>query len=127
MNIREQEESDPEIKQWVKETFPQLCIRVVKSKNHTMRTHFNQDFIPIQQKGRRIPVHLQERVEWELNKLIDQKHIVKLNKCLDRRFISLIVITVKRDQIVELALDSKKTNKCKHKKIPNAQYRPPSG
>ena len=33
-----------------------------------MRTQFNNDFIPIQQKGRSISVHLQERVEGELNK-----------------------------------------------------------
>ena len=80
-----------------------------------MRTQFNQDFIPIQQKGRRIPVHLQERVEGELNKLIDQKHIVKLIKSSDRQFISPIVITVKKDQTVKFALDSKKINKFIHK------------
>ena len=39
-----------------------------------MRTQFSKDATPIQQKGRRIPVHLQERVETELNKLVDQKH-----------------------------------------------------
>ena len=71
LNVREQEESDQEIKQWVKGNFQQLCIRIGKSKNHMMKTQFNQDFMPIQQKGQRIPVHLQERVEGELNKLID--------------------------------------------------------
>ena len=30
-----------------------------------MKTQFNQEFLPIQQKGRRIPVHLQERIEGE--------------------------------------------------------------
>ena len=63
LSKREQEDSDPEIKQWVKDNFQQLCIRIGKSKNHMMKTQFNQDFMPIQQKGRRIPVHLQERVE----------------------------------------------------------------
>ena len=47
-------------------------------------------------KGRCIPVHLQQRVEGELNKLMDQNHIIKLDKCSDRQFISPIVITVKR-------------------------------
>ena len=56
LNVREQEESDPEIKQWVKKYFQQLCIRIGKSKNHMMKTQFSQDFMPIQQKGRRIPV-----------------------------------------------------------------------
>ena len=43
--------------------------------------------MPIQQKGRRIPVHLQERVEEELNKLMDQNHIIKLDKCSDQNLL----------------------------------------
>ena len=113
--IREQEEFDPAIKQWVKDNFAQLWVRIGKSKNHTMKTQFIKEFVPIQQKGRRIPIQLQEHVEGELNKLIDQKHIIKLDKCSDRQFISPIVITVKKDQTVKLALDSKKINKFIHK------------
>ena len=96
LSLREQEESDPEIKQWVKYKFQKLCVRLGKSKNHMMRTQFNQDFVPIQQKGRPIPVHLQERVERELNKLMDQKHIIKLDKFSDRQFINPIVVTAKK-------------------------------
>ena len=51
LNIREQEESDPDIKQWVKNNFQQICIRIGKLKNHTMKTQFSKDFMPIQQKG----------------------------------------------------------------------------
>ena len=79
-----------------KKIYPQLCTRVEKSKKHVMRTQFKEKFVPVQQKGRRVPVHLKERVEKELNKLMDQKHIVKLDKCSDRQFISPIVITVKK-------------------------------
>ena len=113
--IREQEESDPAIKQWVKDNFAQLFVRIGKSKNHTMKTQFIKDFFPIQQKGRRIPTHLEERMEGELNKLIDQKHIIKQDKYSDRQFISPIVITVKKGQTVKLTLDSKKINKFIHK------------
>ena len=87
-----------------------------------MKTQFIKEFVPIQQKGRRIPIHLQEVAEEELNKLIDQKHIIKLDKCLDRQFISPIVITVKKDQTIKLALDLKKVNQFIHKnkyKMPN--------
>ena len=124
LNVREQQEWDPEIKQWVKDTFQQLCIRIGKSKSHIMKTQFNQDFKPIKQKGRRNPVHLQERVEGELNKLMDQNHIIKLDKYSDRQFISPIVITVKKHQTVKLALDSKKINKLIHKnkyQMPNIE------
>ena len=107
LNISEQE-SNPEIKKWVKDNFPQLFVRIGKSKNHVMRTQFSKDIRPIQQKGRRVTVHLQERVEKELNKLIDQKHIIKSDKCSDRQFINPIVIIVKKGQTVKLALDRKR-------------------
>ena len=51
----------------------------------------------------------------QLSKLIDQKYLVKLNKYSDKYFISPIVIAVKRDQTVRLALDSKKCIKFIHK------------
>ena len=70
--------------------------------------------MPIQQNGRRIPVHLPERVEGEPKKLRDQNHIIKLDKCSDRKIISPIVVTVKKDQTVKLAVDSKKINKFIH-------------
>ena len=54
-------------------------------------------------------------MERELNKLIDQKHIIKLDKCSDRQFISPIVITVKKHQTAKFALDSKKIYKFIHK------------
>ena len=41
-----------------------------------MKTQFIPDVTPIQQKGRRIPIHFQERVENELNKLFDQKYFI---------------------------------------------------
>ena len=60
------------------------------------RTQFNKDFNPFQQKGQCIPVHLQERVGGELNKLMDQSYIIKLDRSSDRLFVSSIVITVKK-------------------------------
>ena len=115
LNISEQEQSNPEIKRWVKDNYPQLRIRVGKSKSNVMRTQFNKEFIPVQQKVRRVPVHLQERVEKEFNELLDQKHIIKLDTHSDRQLISPIVITVRKDQTVKLALDSKIINKFIHK------------
>ena len=73
LNTHEQEQSNPEIKQWVKNNYPQLCICVGKSKHDVMRTQFNKEFIPVQQKGRRVSVHQQKRVEKEPNKFMNQK------------------------------------------------------
>ena len=47
-----------------------------------------------------------------------------MNNCSDQYFISPIVITVKRDQTIELALDSKTLNKAIHKnkyQMPNIE------
>ena len=60
--IREQEKSDPVIKQWVKDNYAQLCERIGKSKNHTMKTQFIEEFKPVQQKGRNT-----FRNEWKEN------------------------------------------------------------
>ena len=80
-----------------------------------MRTQFNKEFIPVQQKGRRVSVHQQERVEKEPNKFMNKKNIIKLDKCSDRQLISPIVITAKKDQTTKLALDSKEVNNFFHR------------
>ena len=98
LKFHEKEEaSEEELKNCFKNNFQELRVRIGKSKNHVMRTQFLQDINPIPQKGRRIPSHLKERVEVKLNKLIDQKHIKKLDKCSDKQFINPITITVKKD------------------------------
>ena len=80
-----------------------------------MRTQFNKEFIPVQQKGRRVSVHQQERVEKEPNKFMNKKNIIKADKCSDRQLISPIVITAKKDQTTKLALDSKEVNNFFHR------------
>ena len=56
-----------------------------------------------------------DKVSDELKKLSQQGHIEKLQECSDKNFISPIVITVKKDKSVKLALDSKILNKSIHK------------
>ena len=84
-------------------------------KNHMVHTKFLSDFKALQQKGCRIPIHIPEKVEQEINSLFDQGHIVKLDKCSDKQFISPIVITVKKDHKIKLAMDSKRIHKAIHK------------
>ena len=59
-------------------------------------------------------MHLLERVEQELDRLINEKQMVQIEKCSDDVFISPVVITVKKLKSVKLALDSKKLNKAIH-------------
>ena len=62
-----------------------------------------------------MPIHLQPRVKIELEKILNEGHIEKLNNCSDQFFISPIVFTVKKDKSIKIALDSKILNKAIHK------------
>ena len=58
---------------------------------------------------------------WKTSTLHTQE---KLSSCSDEHFISPIVITVKKDQSIKLALDSKVLNKAIHKnkyQMPNIE------
>ena len=95
--------------------FPQPITRIGRSKIHIVKSKFHRNFQLKHQKGRRVPINLQERVKNEIKKLLEEGHIEKLNNCSDPDFISPIVITVKRDQTIKLALDSRTLNKSIHK------------
>ena len=83
-----------------------------RSKNHIAKSVFRENNNLNQQKGRRVPLHLLEKVKKELDKLINDKQIIRLEKCPDDVYNSPVVITVKKDKSVKLALDSKKLNKA---------------
>ena len=112
------------LKTRIAKQFPQLISRIGRSKIHIVKSKFHKNFQPKRQKGRRVPINLQERVIGEFKKLLEEGHIGKLNNCSDQYFISTIVITVKRDQTIKLALDSKVIIKSIHKnkyQMPNIE------
>ena len=80
------------------------------NENHTVyrlevKIQLKKDAKLIQQKGRPIPIHLQQSVEKEIEKLIKQGHIEKANNNDENCFVSPAVITVKKDKSVKIALD----------------------
>ena len=103
------------IKKQIAIDYPDLISRIGKSKVHTVRSKFHKHYTPSHQKGRRVPKNLLDKVSAELKKLSEQGHIEKLQECSDKNFTSPIVITVKKDKSVKLALDSKILNKAIHK------------
>ena len=107
------------IKKKIAFIFPGLISWIGKSLKQTVNSTFHKYFTPTHQKGRRVPINLQPLVSTELKKLLGEEHIIKLNSCFDKSFISPIVITVKRD------LDSKILNKSMHKnkyQMPNIDH-----
>ena len=95
--------------------FKDLIDRQGESKNHTVYTKFKYPSCPIQEKGRRIPIHIQDEVQAELDKLLAAGHIEKLDKCTSDCFNAPIVITVKKDNSIKLALDAKPINRQLYK------------
>ena len=107
--------ASPEFKEQIAKTFPGLVSRIGRSKSHVAKSKFHKNFQPRHQKDRRISINLQDKVNTEIRKLLAEKHIIKLSSCPDNYFISPIVVTVKKDQTIKLALDSKVLNKAIHK------------
>ena len=64
----------------------------------------------MKQKARPIPLHLQEEVAKELEKLVRTGHLEKVKHVNEDCFVSPVVITVKNDKSMEIALDSRKLN-----------------
>ena len=65
---------------------------------------------PVKQKARPVPLQLQEDVGKELEKLFRTEHLEKINDVDEDCFVSPVVITIKSDKSVKIALDSRKLN-----------------
>ena len=89
-------ETGKNIIKWIFKKYLYLCTRLARSKNHIAKSLFRENHYSNQQKGRRVPLHLLEKVEQEIDRLINDKQIVRLEKCPDDVFISPVVITVKK-------------------------------
>ena len=95
--------------------FPQLISRIGRSTIHIKKSKFHKHFQPKTQKSRRVQINLHDGVNTEIRKLFEERRVEKLTNCLEQYFVSPIAITVKRDQTLKLALDSKTLNKSINK------------
>ena len=103
-NIRE----DPDVKMLKKQ------FRKIFNDNHTVNgleveIQLKERAKVIQQKGRPMPIHLQQSVEKEIEKL-KKGHIEKAKDIDENCFVSPAVISIKKDKSVKIALDSRKLN-----------------
>ena len=57
-----------------------LFNRIGKIRNYKVQAEFLENLTPVQQKGRRVPITLQEKVDTEIDKLIKQSNIEKLTE-----------------------------------------------
>ena len=62
--------------------------RLGKSKHHKVYTHFKFPLVPRQVKGRKVPIHIKNRVANKIRLLMEQGDIEKLDKCTTDFFIA---------------------------------------
>ena len=94
-------------------------------KNYEKEIDIKSEAKVTQQKGRRIAIQLQEQVDKEIEKLLKEGHIEKVDKIQDNVFIQPTVITVKKDKSVKIALDARALNQSIAKdkyQMPNLDY-----
>ena len=108
-SIEKNEELCEETKKFVSE-FKKLFTRNGKVKNHQVKIKLKENARIVQQKGRRIPIQLQNAVDAEIKKLLKDGHIEKINEIKDDLFMQPTVITVKKDRSVKIALDARALN-----------------
>ena len=90
--------------------FPDLFENNETIKDTEIKIQLKPGHFPVKQKARPVPLHLQEDVGGELEKLIKSGHLEKLKDVDEDCFVSPVVITVKSDKSVKIALDSRKLN-----------------
>ena len=90
--------------------FPDIFENNETIKDTEINIQLKPGHYPVKQKTRPIPLHLREDVGRELEKLIKSGHLEKIKDVDDDCFVSPVVITVKSDKPVKIALDSRKLN-----------------
>ena len=90
--------------------FPDRFERRGCVNNYSIKTDMKEGAPVTQQKGRRIPLQLQEQVDREINKLLEKGHIERVDTIKDDVFIQPVVVTVKKDGSDQIALDARGLN-----------------
>ena len=81
-----------------------------KIKNISVKVHLKDGAQIIHQKGRPVPIHLQDQVALEIKRLIKHGYLERATQITVDCFVSTAVITLKKDKSIKIALDSRKLN-----------------
>ena len=86
--------------------FPGLFENNETIKDTEIKIRLKPRHLSVKQNSRPVPLHLQKVVERELERLIKSGHLEKKNNVDEDCFVSPVVITVKLNKSVKIALDS---------------------
>ena len=84
---------------------PELFENNGTMKNAEINIQLKPGHYPVKQQAMPVPLHLQEEVGREKERLINSGHLEKINDVDEDCFVSPVVITVKSDKSVKIALD----------------------
>ena len=108
----------------LKNEFKDLFYNNTEIKDLEVKIDLKEDAKIIQQKGRPVPIHLQNQVAEEIKRLIKNGYLERATEITEDCFVSPAVITVKKDKSIKIALDSRKLNEATIKKkaqMPNME------
>ena len=108
----------------LKNEFKDLFDNNTKIKDTIVKINLKENANIIQQKGRLIPVHLQDQVAEKLKRLIKNGYLERATEFNEDCFVSPAAITVKKDKSIKFALDSAKLNEATIKRkaqLPNME------
>ena len=108
-NIRLDDNNQSEKRQIV-EKFPDLFKNNTTIKDAEISIQLKPGHYPVKQKARPIPLHIQEAVGKEIENLTKSGHLERVKQVDEDCFVSQVVITMKNDKSVKIALDSRKLN-----------------
>ena len=83
-----------------------MFIRLGQLIGHKVKVEFESNAKITQQNGRREPIRLQEAVQEEIERILNEGHIERVTEATDQEFIQPVVITVKRDKNAKIAFDA---------------------
>ena len=81
LEVKDQDPTSDYWSSFIAKKYAHVFSRLGRSKNHKVFTNFKYPLVPRQVKGRKVPIHIQDRVANEIKQLVKQGHIEKLDKC----------------------------------------------
>ena len=106
----------------LKNEYKDLFYNNTEIKDFEVKLDLKEDAKIIQQKGRPVPIHLQNQVAEEIKRLIKNEYLERATEITEDCFVSPADITVKKDKSIKIALDSRKLNEATIKKSTNAEH-----
>ena len=96
----------------LKNEFKDLFYNNTEIKDTVVKINLKENANLIQQKGKPIPIYLQDQVAEELKRLTKKGYLERATEINEDCFVSLAVITVNKDKSIKIALDSSKLNEA---------------